>query len=117
MSSFENLSVWQRSKQLAVDVIRALEDSRNYSLRDQIVRSAVSIPSNIAEGAERKGSKEFANFISYSSGSTAELITQLMIAAELNEISSDDAKAWIRECREISKMLFALRRSITANPS
>ena len=67
MNSFEDLQVWQRSKALAVQVINMLSTTKNYGLKDQMIRSAISIPSNIAEGAERKGPKEFANFISYSS--------------------------------------------------
>ncbi len=111
--SFEDLSVWQKSKDLAVLVINELSGSKNYSLKDQMIRSAISIASNIAEGAERKGSKEFANFISYSSGSCAELMTQIMIAQETDEFDNDIANALIKECREISKMLYGLRKSIT----
>jgi four helix bundle protein len=115
MSSFEDLQVWQRSKALAVQVINMLSTSKNYSLKDQMIRSAISVPSNIAEGAERKGSKEFANFISYSSGSCAELMTQIMIAKEINEFDNDKANVLIAECREISKMLYGLRKSLSSN--
>ena len=92
-----------------------LSTSKDYSLKDQMIRSAISIPSNIAEGAERKGPKKFANFISYSSGSCAELMTQMMIAKEINEFDNDKANALIAECREISRMLYGLRKSITAS--
>jgi four helix bundle protein len=111
--SFEDLQVWQRSKALAVQVITALSASKNYSLKDQVIRSAISIPSNLAEGAERKGSKEFANFISYSSGSCAELMTQIMIAKDIYEMDTEVADKFITECREISKMLYGLRTSIS----
>jgi four helix bundle protein len=111
--SFDDLQVWQRSKALAVQVITALSASKNYSLKDQVIRSAISIPSNLAEGAERKGSKEFANFISYSSGSCAELMTQIMIAKEVGEIDLEKSDAFILECREISRMLYGLRKSIS----
>ncbi|MDG1302250.1 MAG: four helix bundle protein [Opitutae bacterium] len=114
MSSFENLQVWQRSKQFAVEVIQNITTSKFFGLKDQMIRSAISVPSNLAEGAERKGSKEFANFISYSSGSCAELMTQLMIAKEIGEIDVEKADGCIVECRAISKMLYALRKSITA---
>lgn len=112
MSSFEDLQVWQRSKDVAVEVIKLIGHSRNYGLRDQMTRSALSVPSNIAEGAERKGKKEFANFLSYASGSAAELITQLMISTELGEITEVTAAKLITESREISKMLYALRNSL-----
>ena len=115
MSSFEDLQVWQRSKDLTVQVINMLSTSKNYGLKDQMMRSAISIPSNVAEGAERKGPKEFANFISYSSGSCAELMTQIMIAKEINEFDDDKADALIAECREISRMLYGLRKSVTAS--
>ena len=112
MSSFEELVVWRRSKDLASKVILAVSPSKNYSLKDQIIRSAVSVPSNLAEGAERKGTKGFANFISYSSGSCAELMTQIMIATDIGEMDPAQADAFITECREIHKMLYGLRMSL-----
>ena len=117
MSNFEDLQVWKRSKELAVKTILAFEKSKNYGLKDQIIRSAISVPSNIAEGAERKGNKEFANFINYASGSCAELITQLMIAKEIHDLSSLLAEELIDEGREISKMLYGLRKSIQTKPN
>ncbi|MBT8036530.1 MAG: four helix bundle protein [Verrucomicrobiae bacterium] len=112
MSSFEDLQVWRRSKDLASKVILAIAPSKNYGLKDQMIRSAISVPSNIAEGAERKGTKEFANFISYSSGSCAELMTQIMIASDIGELDRAKADNFLAECREISKMLYGLRRSL-----
>ena len=94
-----------------------MNQSKNYGLKDQMIRSAVSVPSNIAEGAERKGLKEFANFISYSSGSCAELTTQIMIASDIGELDQAKAAAFISECREISKMLYGLRMSLRNSSS
>ena len=82
-----------------------------------MIRSAVSVPSNLAEGAERKGTKEFANFISYSSGSCAELMTQIMIAVDVGELDQIKAEDFIAECREVSKMLYGLRRSLRDSSS
>ncbi|MGC6456719.1 MAG: four helix bundle protein [Coraliomargaritaceae bacterium] len=90
-SRFQDLELWQRSKALVVDVCKYFDSSRNFGLRDQIMRSAISVPSNIAEGAERNSSKKFSLFIVYAKGSLAELRTQLMIAAELGEISQSDS--------------------------
>ena len=90
----------------------AISSSKNYSLKDQIIRSAISVPSNLAEGAERKGPKEFANFISYSSGSCAELMTEIMIAVDVGELDQLNAEDFITECREVSKMLYGLRKSL-----
>ena len=78
----------------------------------QITRSAVSIPSNIAEGAERKTSKDFANFLYMSKGSSAELRTQLYLASELGYISREDSRKFILEAKEITKMLQGLINSL-----
>ena len=75
-------------------------------------RAAVSIPSNIAEGAERKTDKDFIHFLYIAKGSAAELRTQLYIARELKIISPEDSKILVRECKEISKMLKGLINSL-----
>ena len=66
--SFEDLEVWQRSKALAVEICIAFRDSRDFGFRDQITRSAISVPSNISEGAERPGRAEFRQFLGYAKG-------------------------------------------------
>ena len=78
----------------------------------QITRSAVSIPSNIAEGAERKTVKEFANFLYIAKGSSAELRTQLYLAGELAYISRAECKKMVLESKEITKMLQGLINSL-----
>ena len=78
----------------------------------QITRSAVSIPSNIAEGAERKTVKEFANFLYIAKGSSAELRTQLYLARELGYIPRAISKKLILESKEITKMLQGLIKSL-----
>ena len=80
--NFEGLAVWERSKTIAVEVCRASSTCKNRGFRDQIMRSAVSVPSNIAEGAERNGTKEFILFLGYAKGSLGELRTQIMIGSE-----------------------------------
>jgi len=62
--SFESLNVWKRASQLAVSVYEALRESKDYGLKNQMTRAAVSIPSNIAEGYERGTSKEFCHYLS-----------------------------------------------------
>ena len=78
----------------------------------QITRSAVSIPSNIAEGAERKTVKEFANFLYIAKGSSAELRTQLYLTRELGYIPRAISKKLILESKEITKMLQGLINSL-----
>ena len=111
-SDFEGLAVWQRSKAIAVEVCRASKSCKDWGFRDQIMRSSVSVPSNIAEGAERNGKKEFIQFLGIAKGSLGELRTQIMIGLELEYFESEQAKLWISETREISRMLHGLIRSL-----
>lgn len=110
--TFEELDVWIRSKTLAVNICRAFSDCKDWGFKDQITRSAVSVPSNIAEGAERNGSKEFIQFLGYAKGSLGELRTQMMIGAELEYFNETQSKIWIAESRELSKMLHGLIKSL-----
>jgi four helix bundle protein len=109
--SFEELDVWKKSCKLAVLVYRALQDSRDFSLKDQMQRAVVSIPSNIAEGSER-GGKDFERFLRIAKGSAAELRTQVYIAARTGLIADEMMKVWIGELKEISRMLTGLTASI-----
>lgn len=113
--SFENLDVWVRSKNLAVMVCRLMTDCRDYGLKDQITRSAVSVPSNIAEGAERNSQAEFYQFIGYAKGSLAELRTQIMISQELDYITEDASNDLLIEAGQLSRMLYRLGESQRSN--
>jgi len=110
--NFENLEVWKRGCRLAVDVCVATHGSRDYALKDQLQRSAISIPSNIAEGAERPSDPDFSRFLGYSKGSCGELRTQLMVHKEvcrrLSVSPLQDSDEMIAETREISRMLGGL---------
>ena len=78
-SSFGDLEVWQRSCPFAVRVYETLKSCRDFGLRDQMTRAAVSIASNIAEGAERDSVAEYVRFLHITKGSAAETRTQLII--------------------------------------
>ena len=111
-ASFEHLEVWQRSCRLAVDLCKNLQGCKEYSLKDQMIRAALSIPSNIAEGAERGSKPEFVRFLYVAKGSAAELRTQLYIVAKLETIIPvATATGFISELKEISNMLFGLIKS------
>ncbi len=110
--SFEDLDVWKRSSRLAVEIYRTLSECRDFGLKDQMTRSAVSIPSNIAEGAERFSDKEFVRFIYIARGSAAELRTQLYIANKVNLIDSKLAKKYVDEVTQLSAMLQCLAKSL-----
>jgi len=111
-SSFEDLVVWKKACRLAVKLYDLLKDSRDYGLRDQMQRAAVSVASNIAEGCERKSDAEFIRFLDYAKGSAAELRTQVYIAREVGMLSINDSNVLIDNVKEISKMLQALGDSL-----
>jgi four helix bundle protein len=111
--SFEDLEVWQRACRLAVEIFEEFRSCDFINLKNQIERSALSIPSNIAEGAERGGVKEFSQFLKIAKGSCGELRTQLYIAAKLKSLESQKSKSLIAESKEISAMIEGLRKSIT----
>ena len=110
--SFEDLEVWKRGCRQAVNVYRTLECDRHFSLRDQMERAAVSVPSNIAEGQERDTTPDFQRFLRIAKGSNGELRTQLYIARELGIIDESAGKELVQESREISKMLQGLIQSL-----
>lgn len=116
LRTFEDLEVWKRACRLAVEVCVEFDACRNFTLKDQAQRSAISVPSNIAEGSERGSDAEFIRFLRYSKGSCAELRTQLYIARKvsqkLNRPSLDISDELISETREIAAMLQGLVNSI-----
>ena len=106
--NFEDLEVWKRSKQLSVSIFTTLMNLKDFSFKDQITRSGLSIPCNIAEGFERGTQRECINFLSYSRGSCGELRTQISIGIEIGYITKEIGEAWAKETREISSMLSSL---------
>ena len=103
--TFEDLLVWKEGMQLCIDVYALLKDCRDYSFRDQIQRSAVSVPSNIAEGFERQTDKEFVQFLFIAKGSCAELRTQLYLAGELKFIEKQKSAVYVDKTKKLSSML------------
>lgn len=111
MGNFKELIVWQKAKDLAVKIYRLTLDgkiSKDYGLRDQIRRSAVSIVSNIAEGDESGSDLMSIRYFNIAKGSSAELYTQLLIVKELNYIKGEELVRCIEECEIISGMLHNL---------
>ena len=111
MGNFQDLKVWQRAKDLAVHIYRLTETGkfgRDFGLRDQIRRAAVSIASNIAEGDELKTDKQSVAFFHTAKGSCAEVLTQAVISHEIGYIDKDQFEYLNEECRAISSMLSRL---------
>jgi four helix bundle protein len=111
--AFEDLEVWKRSAALSADIYNELKQLNDFGFKDQLTRSGLSIPSNIAEGLERIYDKEKVNFLSYAKGSCGELRTQVYIGMRIGYLSRDKGSQWVTETQEISAMLMGLINSIT----
>ena len=108
---YTDLDVWNKSMDLAVDVYRTVKKlprEEIYALSDQMRRSVVSIPSNIAEGQQRNSTKDFVRFLYVAKGSLSELETQIMLCERLNYIEKKEAGGLLSKCSEIGKMLNGL---------
>lgn len=117
MESYKELKVWQRSKELAVCIYTCTNNfpkEEIYTLTAQLRRSAISVPSNIAEGWARGSSKDYSRHLMIARGSLMELETQIEIAYELEFIDKPTYSAIIRNVEEIGKMLNGLINSIKA---
>jgi len=108
IEKFEDLEVWKESMRLALSVYRNLESCHNFNLRDQMQRSAISVPSNIADGYDRNSNKEFIRFLNIAKGSFGELRTQLYLSKELDIIEKSLCNEFIENTRKISAMLYSL---------
>ena len=110
---YESLDVWKKSFSLSLFVYQTFAALRDFGLKDQMCRSAVSVPSNIAEGMERAGNAEKRYFLNVAKGSCAEVRTQLMVGQEIEYMDAACAALWIEETRELSRMLTGLINRIT----
>ena len=115
MHKIEDLKIWQKSielSKLVYKLIEQLPSDERYGLTNQIKRSVISIPSNIAEGAGRNSNKEFKHFLSIANGSAYELQTQLILTSELGLIPIDKMRPINNLLNEILKMSYSLQKSI-----
>jgi four helix bundle protein len=113
---YKELQIWQKGMVLAKLVYRLTQrfpDGEKFGLVSQMRRAAVSVPSNIAEGQARHGTREFLQFLSHASGSLAELETQVLLSVELGFCTQVDVEQ-INEClAELQKMLAAIRQRLS----
>ncbi len=115
MSYYKNLHIWQKSMDLVDNVYSLTKEfpkEEIYGLTNQIRRSAVSIPSNIAEGAGRNSDPQFSNFLSYSNGSTLELETQLIISNRQGYLKEKDLVEITQLIEDIQKMNYKLQSKL-----
>jgi len=116
MKSHKDLDVWKRSVDLVTTIYKHSKNfpkDEIYGLTNQIRRAAVSVPSNIAEGAARKSSKEFVQYLYIALGSIAELETQILIGKNLNYLLEDEFNLFQKEITEIRKMILGLIRFLS----
>ena len=117
--TFEEINAWQNARVLVREVYAMTgsgDFSKDYGLKDQIQRAAVSICSNIAEGFERRGNKEFINFLWIAKGSAAEICSQLHNAKDLGYITDEKFKSLYDSAKQIGGMLFNLITILSSEP-
>lgn len=110
--NFRELSVWQKSMQLAQDIYHSTKDfpqEEIYGMVSQMRRAATSIPANIAEGAGRTTDAELVRFLSIAEGSAFELETWLLLAESFSYINKEQSDLLLESIREIQRMLAGLR--------
>lgn len=112
MNGFEDLEVWKKSCRLTIEIYTAFSHCKDYGLKDQIQRLALSVPSNIAEGYERNSPQDFIRFLNIAKGSIGELRTQIYIAKKLSYLEETLGNELLNKSKEISAMLSGLIKSI-----
>ncbi len=116
MHRFEELKIWQKAMNVVENSYKQTANfpkEEKYGLTSQIRRSAVSIPSNIAEGAGRNSNGEFKQFLGIANGSSFELLTQLYLSERLNLLTKENIKPIINEILEVCNMNYSLQKSLS----
>ena len=111
IDKFEDLEAWKIAREITREIYKVSKNDlfiRDYGLRDQICRASVSIMSNIAEGFEREGNKEFINFLSIAKGSSGEVRSQLYVALDQNYISETEFNFLYAKTTENSRVISGL---------
>ena len=119
MSDFKRLKVWRKGHALALNVHRVatrIRGSDHASLRSQIIRAAMSIPTNIVEGTGQRSGREFGRFISIALKSTSELEYHLIVARDIQVIGLNDFESLSSQAIEVRKMLHGLRNRVVVSP-
>jgi four helix bundle protein len=112
---FEDLIAWQKARELTKQIYTITKDgefSKDFGLRDQIRRSAVSVMSNIAEGFDRAGRAEFHRFLVIAKGSCAEVRSQLYVALDAGYLDDDTFAKLYKTVAEISRIISGLRAAV-----
>ncbi|MEO7501087.1 MAG: four helix bundle protein [Gemmatimonadaceae bacterium] len=117
MGDFKKLLVWQKAHTMALNahsIASRIRWSHYSSLRSQIIRSAMSVPANIVEGASEQTAKEFSRFLRIALNSTTELEYHLIAARDLRAVRGSDTLTLMSQVIEVRKMLYGLRRYLAS---
>lgn len=115
MNNLKELKIWKKAIDLTIDVYKATLDfptDERFGITSQSRRAAVSIPSNIAEGAGRNSIKEFNNFLGIANGSSFELQTQLVIAHKLDLLNESSLEKLLAQIDELQKMIYGFQQML-----
>lgn len=115
---YKKLLIWQKAlslTKLVYVLTKKFPKEEVYGMTSQIRRSAISAPSNIAEGSQRNSDKEFANFILIAKGSLAELETQMILSNEFSYVSEEGVENVMKEISELDRMLFAFHKKLATS--
>jgi four helix bundle protein len=116
MTDFKRLKVWEKAHAVAVDCHKLAKDMRPQlyaPLQNQLVRSAASVPTNIAEGSRQVSRKDFARFLRYAVNSNTELEYQIILARDIDAIPESASETLLPAIEEVRKMLYGLLRRIS----
>lgn len=115
MHNLKEIKVWKKAIKLATEIYLVVSDfpkEEKFGLSNQIKRAAVSIASNIAEGAGRNSNKEFGQFLSIANGSCYELLTQITIASKLGLMEKSKSEEICEKIVEIQKMIYGFKKKL-----
>ncbi|MEO1340309.1 MAG: four helix bundle protein [Cyanobacteria bacterium J06635_13] len=120
IESFEDLRVWQQGIELVKQIYMITKEgefSRDFGLRDQLRRAAVSVPTNIAEGFERRSRKEYVNFLNIAKGSVGEVRSLLRVAYEVDYINQNTYFQLYESAKALSRMIASQIQAINNSPN
>lgn len=118
VTCFEDLIAWQKARELTskiMDLTKSEELSKNYALKDQLCRAAISVSTNIAEGFERDGNKEFIKFLSIAKGSVGEVRSLLYLAQDQGHITREQMERSISLSLETARLIGGLIRYLKSS--
>ena len=116
IKKFEDVESWKKARSLVNEIYnisRSIHFKKDFSLKDQIIRAAVSIMSNIAEGFDSGTNKSFVRYLNISLGSASEVKSILYVALDQNYITNDKFKELYENCDEIKRLITGLKKYLT----